>query len=274
MKNWSLILICSIFVLNACRQDGAGGAQQQQQSANRAAELVNLLGGDWIPLDFCARASQYGSVLGAMNNAHLPYVYALSFDPEETDSVRCFNGVESWKCAISIVEDTIEIKNAVQDKSVFLVYHSQEGRDMTMFDATKGQAQMDKFIKSQAKAKDGYAAFQVALNHHLLNGVFTLKGAGATGPVQFTPGGFILNLRDYDRYELCTGGDCFVAGDQIDVITFSNSKKEGSEVMLGYRYDGTNDNLTIYRLVNTNPDEKFAYKVGSVLYEFSRKKAE
>jgi hypothetical protein len=272
MKNWIGVLFVAILSASACKQDGAGGAQQQQVS--RAEELVNLLGGEWIALDFCARAGQYGSVLGSMNNAHLPYAYAFSFNPEEPDSVLCFNGVERWKRAIAIVEDTIEIKKAVQDKSVFLVYHSQEGRDMTMFDATKGRAQMDKFIKSQAKAKDGYAAFKVALNHHLFNGVFTLKGGGATGPVQFTPGGFIVNLRDYDRYELCTAGDCFVTGDLIDVVTFSNSKKDGSKVMLGYRYDGTNDNLTICRLINTNPEEKSAYKVGPVLYEFSRKKAE
>ncbi len=272
MKNWILWLFAAPLCLYACQQDGSSGAQQPTQRASQAEEMVNLLGGDWIPLDFCARAGQYGSVLGAMNNAHRPFAYALSFDPDEPDSARCFDGEKSWVCAISVVADTIELKNAVGEKSIFLVYHSTEGRDMTMFDATKGTAQMDKFIKSQAKAKDGYGAFTVALNHHLFNGVFSPKGGGA--PVQFTPGGFIMNLRDYDRYELCTAGNCFVTGDEIDVVTFSNSKKEGSSVLLGYRYDGTNDNLKIYRLLKNNADEKAAYKIGALLYDFSRKKAE
>jgi len=109
MKNWIFWLLATPLLFFACQQDG-GGAQQPQQRASQAEEMVNLLGGDWIPLDFCARAGQYGSVLGAMNNAHRPYAYALSFDPEEPDSARCFDGEKSWTCAISVVADTIAAK--------------------------------------------------------------------------------------------------------------------------------------------------------------------
>lgn len=253
----------------ACKQDPkTGNTGQVPQTAS-----ANILGGHWIDIDFCARAAQYGSVLQAMNNAHLPYAFAFEFNPGQPDSVTCFNGVETWNLPVKYNADTLELVGARQGKSIFLVYSSQENMDITMFDVTTGQARMDRFIKSKAGAKDGLTAFHVALNHNLLNGIFTPLGKGASDKVQFTPGGYIQGLKDYDRYELCTAGDCFVTGDLIDVVTFSKSQTENSGKMLGYRYSAQNDTLTFYNLLNDKPDEKGAYKIGAPVYKFSRKTA-
>ena len=130
---------------------------------------------------------------------------------------------------------------------------------------------MDRFVKSRANARDGYMAFLVALNHNVFGGTLTPLGKGASAQVMFTPGGFIQGMSDYDRYELCTAGDCFVAGDRVDVVTFSKSKKEGSAKMFGFKYSAQNDTLTIYNLLNKNPKEKGAYAVGGVAYRFLRK---
>lgn len=232
----------------------------------------DLLGGHWIAMDFCSRANQYGSVLAAMNNAHLPYAFALTFNPGQPDSVTCFNGIETWNLPVKYNADTLELVGAYQGKSVFLVYNSQlaKDNDITMFDVTKGRAQMDKFNKSKGDSKDGYTAFLLALNHNVLGGTF--KGPG--GKIHFAPDGTLTGLKDYDRYELCTAGDCFVAGQAIDVVTFSNSKTENSEKFFGYRFDGQNETLTIFNLVNKNPDEKGAYVVGTPAYKFVRDKIE
>jgi hypothetical protein len=40
-----------------------------------------VLAGYWINLDFCSRAGQYGSVIQAVNNSHLPYACAFTFNP-------------------------------------------------------------------------------------------------------------------------------------------------------------------------------------------------
>ena len=263
---FSILLLA--FFFSACKQDS-------KTADTKVAVLTaspDLLGGYWIAMDFCSRANQYGSVLQAMNNAHLPYTFAMTFNPGQPDSVTCYNGVETRKLHVKYNADTLELVGARQGKSIFLVYDSQQEKDLTMFDATTGQVRLDKFIKSNAEVPDGYAAFLVALNHNVLGGVFTPSGKGATGDVQFTPGGFIQGLKDYDRYALCTGGDCFVAGQAIDVATFSNSKVENSDKLLGYRFSAQNDTLTFMNLLNTNPEEKGAYKANGVAYRFVRKK--
>ncbi|MBL7774391.1 MAG: hypothetical protein JNK89_00220 [Saprospiraceae bacterium] len=252
-------------------------ACQSDPSKNSAAAESTfaspvLLAGHWIDLDFCSRANQYGSVLGAMNNAHQPYAYAISFDPNKPDSAICHNGFETWALPVKFKNDTLELSGARPGKSVFLVYHSQGDKSMTMFDGTSGPMKMDKFIKSGANARDGLTAFTTALNHNLFSGIFIPVGSKDT--LQLTPGGFILNWKDYDRFSVCAAGDCFVAEDAIDVITLSKSKVEGSERMFGFRYNGANDTLRMYHLENTNPNEKGAYAVRNVAYTFFRKPAE
>jgi hypothetical protein len=242
-----LFVFCS-----ACKRD----SKTADTNTVSLTASPDLLAGHWIAMDFCARANQYGSVLQAMNNAHLPYAFAITFNPGQPDSVTCSNGMETWSLPVKYNVDTLELAGAVQGKSIFLLYDSNKEKDLTMFDVTSGQAYLDKFIKSKAGTQDGYTAFLVALNHNLFNGLFTLQGKGATGDVIFTPGGFIQGLKDYDRYEVCTRGDCFVAGQAIDVVTFSNSKIENSAKMLGYRFDAQNDALTIFNLVNSKPEEK------------------
>jgi hypothetical protein len=251
-KGFFLLLLLPL--LTACRQDqkttGAGAASE---SANAEA-----LGGHWVALDFCSRAAQYGSVLAAMNNVNKPYAYSLSFVPSRPDSVECSNGMETWSLPVVYKKDTMELQGARQGKPVFLVYDSQGEKILTMFDNTE----------------TGYMAFLTALNHNLFSGLFIPAGKGDEARILFTPGGFIQGMPEYDRYEVCTAGDCFVAGNDIDVITFSKARTENSSRMFGYRYSGQNDTLRLYNLINDQPDEKGTQTVGSVAYTLIRKKVD
>ncbi|GAB4495044.1 MAG: hypothetical protein OHK0019_23040 [Saprospiraceae bacterium] len=270
-KLLSTALLFLVF-LTACKRDTKNANDSGVGSTTASPEL---LGGYWIAMDFCSRANQYGSVLDAMNNAHVPYAYAITFNPGQPDSVTCFNGSENWNVAIKYNADTLELVGARQGKSIFLVYDSQGSKEMTMFDATTGQVYLEKYIKSKAtNSRDGYAAFLLALNHNLMGGYFKQIGKGAAaGDVRFLPDGHIEGLKDYDRYEICTGGDCFVAGQDADVITLYNSKVENSNKFFGFRFSAQNDTLTILNLLNTNPEEKGVYKVTGAAYTFLRKKS-
>ena len=270
MKNTIFVLGILALFLAACKPDSKSTAE----TAGTSIDTRTLLAGHWVALDFCSRANQYGSVLAAMNNAHLPYAFAVSFDPNKPDSAICYNGIEKWALPVKITADTIEMLNARPGKSVFLIYHSQGNKEMSMFDGTTGTMQLDKFIKSKANARDGYLAFTVALNHNLFNGVFTQLGKGGKNNIQFTPGGFIMNWGPFDRYEVCTNGDCFMAGNEIDVMTVSKSTVENSEKYYGFRYSAQNDTLTLYNLATTNPDEKGTYQPKGIAYQFFRKPAE
>ncbi|MFN0175996.1 MAG: hypothetical protein ACKVU0_15200 [Saprospiraceae bacterium] len=262
-----------VFTLLACKQDPkiSQGVPVHMQPGEQANPTV--LAGHWIAMNFCAFANQYGSVLGAMNNGHLPYAYAFTFNPAKPDSVLCYNAFESWTLPIRYNVDTLELMGARPGKSIYLIYDSKGDKEITMIDPTEGRVQLDRFIKSKAGTVDGYTAFTTALNHNLLNGAFKLLGKGAGGQISFTPGGFLLGLKGYDRYEICTGGDCFLAGQDIDVITLFDSKDEANtSKFFGYRYNENNDTLTFYNLVNKNPEEKGLYKVAAPAFKFSRKK--
>ncbi len=263
-----------IFTLLACKQDPkiSQGVPVHVQPGEQANPTV--LAGHWIAMDFCAFANQYGSVLEAMNNSHLPYAYAITFNPAKPDSALCYNAFESWTLPIRYNVDTLELMGARPGKSIFLIYHSNGDKEITMIDPTGDRTQLDRFVKSKAGTVDGYTAFTTALNHNVLHGVFAPLGKGAGGQITFTPGGFLQGLKGYDRYELCTGGDCFLAGQDIDVITFFDSKDEAkTSKFFGYRYNENNDTLTLYNLVNQNPAEKGMYKVTTPAYKFSRKKS-
>lgn len=255
----------------SCKSDTKNaGAQNDAEKPNAAPQYI---AGHWIAMDFCSRVNQYGSVLSAMNNSHVPYAYGITFDPDKPDSAWCYNGIESWALPVKYNVDTIELVGARPGKSVFLVYNSQIDKNMTMFDGTSGTMQIDLFIKSKANARDGYTAFTTALNHHLFSGTFfqLKKGGGEGKEFQFTPGGYIMDWEPYDRYSVCTAGDCFVSGNGIDIITLRRAKAENSEKMFGFRYNAANDTLTFYNLVNTNPDEKGAYAVKDVAFRFRRR---
>ena len=270
MKNAFFFATLLALLAVSCKQDpkSANSAESETPYAN-----VKQLAGHWIPIDFCGRASDYGSVLSAMNNGVLPYAYSMTFDPAYPDSVTCYNGTEIWKLAVVYKVDTLELKEARPGKSVYLVYDSQVNQGITMFDGTQGSTQMSNFIKSKAGTKDGFLAFQVALNHNLFSGVFSLPGKG-TDNIQFTPGGFITGWPEYDRYEVCTAGDCFIMGDKMDIITLSNSKKENSKKIYGFQYDVQLTTLNIYNLIAPKVAGEGAYTQGNVAFKLARKKAE
>jgi hypothetical protein len=144
-----------------------------------------------------------------------------------------------------------------------------------MFDGTSGNTYMDKFIKSKAGAQNGSASFQVALNHNLFNGTFSRVGGKADEKIQFTPGGVVMNLEPFKRYEVCSGGDCFMTLEPIDVIILKSAVDgKVKETYMGFKYNGRNDTLTFYQLNNTNAEEKGAYAIGKPAYSFARKRAQ
>ena len=269
MKNLILCFSALALLLVACKSDPKNaGAQADTEKPSAAPQY---LAGHWFAMDFCSRSSQYGSVLAAMSNSHIPYAYGITFDPDNPDTVICYNGIESWALPVKYNVDTIELIGARPGKSVFLVYNSQIDKNITMFDGTSGTMQIDLFFKSKANTKDGYLAFSTALNHHLFNGTFFPIGKGGEDKkLQFTPGGYIMDWEPYDRYSVCTAGDCFVCGNNIDIITLRRAKVDNSEKMFGFRFSPQNDTLTFYNLVNTNPNEKGMYAVKGVAYRFRR----
>lgn len=269
-QKFTLAFFAAIIFLVSCKNDPANSGQGAGATAESEHASAKTLAGHWIAMDFCSRAGQYGSVLQSMNNAHLPYAYAFNFDYDHLDSVTCYDGTKSWKLSTQITGDTIELKNAFEGKSIFFMYDPAT-KDLTLFDNAKtGKTQMDRFIKSKADASNAYQAFSTALNHNLLQGQYTAIGQKAEKPVMFTPGGYIQNFAPYDRYILCTAGDCFLLGDKMDVITVGNSKVENSKKMYGIGFSRQLDSLYFYNMITQG--EGKAAQLGTKAYTFVRVK--
>lgn len=251
----------------ACQNDTKAGDKQAGTPASGAA--LNAIAGNWIAIDFCSFAGKHGSVLKAMNSTHKPYAYAVTLSSHKPDSALCFNGMESYYLPIKIKGDTlVELIGARPGKSIFLEYHPSGNKDMTMYDGTLGPAVTNQMIKARNNDKSGYESFLTALNHHLFPGNFHTKGNRTA--VQFTSEGEISGLPEYDRFEVCTAGDCFMAAQEIDVISFKNSKTPETVDYYGYRFSEDLKDLTIFELINAKPDEKGTYQVGKAKYTLTR----
>lgn len=265
MRNIFAFGILLLFAFSACKNDSS--------SAKSNADVTNAttLAGFWVPIDFCSRAGKDGSVLRAMNGSSKPYAYALGFDSAIPDSVTCYNGFEKWRMPVMYRKDTLEIPKANGDLSIFLVYDPETNKDLTMFNSTHGRTEINRFTLSKAQVMDGYSAFLLALNNSMMGGNFQSTGKDGA-QVRFTPDGLVKGLKGFDRYELCTGGDCVLMQD-LDVMTMQDSQKPGSEQMFGYQFSAKKDSLQIFNLINNNPAEKGNYSKGSVAYSFIKKAA-
>lgn len=251
--------------LIACKNEPSANAKSEAPIVHADIKQLN---GHWIAADFCARANQYGSVLGAMNNAHIPYAFTFTFDAEHPDSVTCFNTAESWKLPLSIRLDTIELKEARPGKSLFFMYEPRT-KELMLIDGTSGAVQTDRFIKSSAQLPNGYRVFSMALNKHLFEGSFECIVPKLDKPVLFNPDASIVNFKDYDRYQVCTGGDCFIVRQPMDIITMANTAKKDPPKMFGFKYSAKNDTLSIYN-IKMDPNVKAA-DLGSLAYRFVKK---
>lgn len=253
-----------LLTLAACKNDN--------KTDRSDAEVTNAttLAGFWVPIDFCTRAGQMGSVLKGMNSSNKPYSYALSFDAALPDSVTCYNGSEKWRMPVIYKKDTLEIPKAHGDLSIYLVYDPTTNKDLTMFDGTSGSTELNRFTLSRAQVMDGYSAFLMALNNSMMGGNFHSTGKG-NEEVRFATDGSIKGMQDFDHYELCTGGDCVLMQD-MDVITMVNSQKKDSRQMFGYRFGVKKDTLFLYNLVNEKPEEKAVYVPGTVAHTFVKTK--
>lgn len=254
---FSLVFVVSLFT--ACKSDPKNNTNKNNSST------VQSLAGAWISEDFLGFAMKYRSVIEARNNGRAPFAYALTFDILRPNQVICHNGFETIPLNINIVSDTIEMKNAVQGKSIFLVYESQSSKKLAMYDASKGSVEISYFIKAPASADAiAYQAFLAKLNKAIIAGNYKLAKGKNQVPVSFNEDGSIAGL-EYNKYELCTNGDCFVTGTAIDVVSLYK-ENDTNPVFFGYRVSPGKETVTLYELKNEKPEEKGAYTVGAPVY--------
>ncbi len=166
-----------------------------------------------------------------------------------------------WTLPYKITSDST-LEASLPDGQKIYMQVDLKAKTMTLFDGSSGRVKMEGYAQTREKLVNGYQAFATALNHNLLSGAFLLPGANKTATtVGFLPTGAVKGLGDYDIFQICPGGDCLVAGDQMDAVFLANSKHPKQSGWFGFRYSVQLDTLTIYNLKNERPGEKAGFTV-------------
>ncbi len=76
MKYTILLFGALTLLFIACKPDSKSAGDQ----SGLHNDTRTMLAGHWIAMDFCSRVNQYGSVLDAMTNSHIPYAFGITFD--------------------------------------------------------------------------------------------------------------------------------------------------------------------------------------------------
>lgn len=255
MQRILLFFALFIFALSACKNDPTPKEKFHPGAESVAQASPAGLAGFWINSGFVTRARIEGSILKPINSDHLPYAYMLFFDAKSPGKVAISNGAEAKVLDVVYNRDTIEMKNAVDNKSIFLVYDSETGgKTITMFDGTgSGRTQMDEFVKSSSDETDGNLIFANALNYNL----FGKKLYNGKQQVIFDPKGLLSGLDEWTGYQVCLRGSCFKMGPQMDIVNLSN-KNKGVQELFGWEYSTNQDTLTLFKLrPSANPDSVY-----------------
>lgn len=256
-----MTFVASLLLLwfTSCKNDAPS---DNKPAATATPELTaKYLEGNWIANGFVAKIAAMGSVVKQLGNEGAPYAFAFTFTPVKKDSVICYNHMKMWTLPYQITSDST-VEATLEDGKKIYMQFDLKAKNMSLFDGTSGKMRIDYFTQTREKMVNGYQAFATALNHNLLSGAFLLPGANKTATtVGFLPTGAVRGLGNYDIFQVCPGGDCLVAGDQIDALFLANSKNPKESGWFGFRYSVQLDTLTIYSLKNERPNEKAGFTV-------------
>jgi hypothetical protein len=255
MQRFSLLSAFIVLALISCKNDPTPKDKFHPDVESVAQASPKGLAGFWINSAFITKARIAGSILKPTNSDHIPYAFMLFFDEKTPNKVAISNGVESKVLDIVYKRDTIEMKNAVDAKSIFLVYDSETGgKTITMFDGTgNGPTQMDEFVKSSSDENEGNTIFANALNYNL----FGKKFFNGKQAVILDPKGYVSGLDNWAAYQICLRGSCFKMGPQMDIINLVDKDKKTQE-LFGWEYSTNQDTLTLFKLrPSANPDSVY-----------------
>jgi hypothetical protein len=258
-KLLSLGAVAIILSLFSCKNDPKSANTDLNPEHQPVAQASpKNLAGFWINSGFVTQVGGTGSVIKSINSHHLPYAYMLFFDEKAPSKVAVSNGAEGRVLDVVYKRDTVEMKDAQNSKSVFLVYDSETGgKAITMFDGTgSGPTQMDEFVKSASDLTEGNLIFANALNYNLFGKKFHLAG-NPKAQVILDPKGLVAGLDDWTGYQVCLRGSCFKMGPMMDIVNFSNKNTQKQE-LYGWEYTPNLDTLQFYKLrPSANPDSVY-----------------
>jgi hypothetical protein len=256
-------LFFSIALLVSCKND----PKITNSSSSSATNFT--LAGNWLAVDFIARASDNQSTVKAKENNMEPYAYAFSFTNELKDSINCFNETKAWRLPVRFNVDTVEIKNATPEgKSVYLVYHPSTDKSIDLINTASTSPTIQRFTRTNAVQMEPYVAFNMALNSNFFRTKYKLANKNAT-EVIFGQDGQVTGLPNVDFFRLCIGGDCRV--EFKDVIYLGDSKTKKGE-FFAFRSSVQHDSLLIYNLKSKTPEIKKSSEIVSIAHTLLSKK--
>lgn len=302
MNKYILFLSLLTIGLSACQSDEIAdkGGEKAKPASRKASKSTSTAKyrGHWIDKDFVESMEKNRSVTAV---AAMPSIIELTFPATLGDSVTLVSGTKTRKTLFDSPENDVFTFDEGK-----LVYDNLGNVEKLTFTDKAGKTHTLVRAGNDEVGADGKAIQAIVNKHTLVGDYFMLDKKGKKGDdfIIFKPDGGIIGLPDFNKYEVCVGGDCRkLVVEKKDIAYFSRDgkgdyyafevkdyDKEPPKMITPKPYtkevDGEivtitpkpreNPNqrrgivLTIYQLEGTK-DFKSSMKLGAVKYELGMK---
>lgn len=201
---------------------------------------------------------------------HLPQeipLYCLELNFFSDDSVYVFNGFEGYKLAYKKQGDAYVLIDASFKGD--MAFKIQDSTLILKDTAWTGITGFSEFKKIPDVGEEIYG-FERYLNEQIIAGDYLLLTTGeTTGPkVSFMAEGSVNGFSDYNKYEVCYGGDCIeTPAEPSYTITFYGKK---STVDYAFTLDKKNKEISFYELAAPIVDIKGYRQIQEKVFTLKR----
>ncbi len=224
MSQYIPFLFIAIIGLTSCKSDEVSEKSPEKAVSNKpkASKSTSTAKyrGHWIDKDFVENMEKNRSVTAI---PALPSIIELTFPATLGDSATLVSGTKTTKTLFESREN---------DEFTFsggkLVYDNLDNVEKLTFTDKANKTHVLVRAGNDEIGKDGKAILPIVNKHTLAGDYFMLDKKGKKGEdfIIFKPDGGIIGLPDFNKYEVCIGGDCRKLGvEKKDVAYFSREGK-------------------------------------------------
>lgn len=224
MNKYILFLSLLTIGLSACQSDEIAdkGSEKAKPASRKASKSTSTAKyrGHWIDKDFVESMEKNRSVTAV---AVMPSIIELTFPATLGDSATLVSGTKTRKTLFDSPENDVFTFDEGK-----LVYDNLGNVEKLTFTDKAGKTHTLVRAGNDEVGADGKAIQAIVNKHTLVGDYFMLDKKGKKGDdfIIFKPDGGIIGLPDFNKYEVCVGGDCRkLVVEKKDIAYFSRDGK-------------------------------------------------
>ena len=223
------------------------------------------LWGHWVCVDYIELVKARKTIRSLTNR---PVFLEVVFNPAYGDSALLVTGYNKILTPYKrIGTDSILIKNK-RTQTNLVLFASNGLQSLELKDSLVGEKDKSLhswvFKKTSGIKKQKKSDLSKHINNSILSGTYT---NAANQTINFIENGTINGWKLFNKYEVCTGGDCFMlTHSSLDIITLRQK-----DIKKQYAFwQKSNDSLYLYHLEKINDDFFYNYQPKEVAFAFKK----